>query len=147
MSHPPRKSVVMTADIVAIDMYSDMKKSANFIDEYSVWYPATNSASASAKSNGSRLVSANADTKKTTKAIHMAGEKMFHAGSLMTLNSTNDPVCRQTTSGSDSEPADISTLTAASVSESSYEIICAEARIPPKSEYLFAEAHPAITMP
>src|SRR5712671_2506438 len=36
MSHPPRKSVVMSAEIVAIAMYSDMKKSANFMDEYSV---------------------------------------------------------------------------------------------------------------
>src|SRR5437764_14894089 len=36
MSQPPRKSVVISADIVAIAMYSDMKKSANFIDEYSV---------------------------------------------------------------------------------------------------------------
>src|SRR5437870_9762574 len=35
-SHPPRKRVAMSADMVAIDMYSDMKKSANFIDEYSV---------------------------------------------------------------------------------------------------------------
>src|SRR5215470_17195523 len=35
-SHPPRKSVVMTADMVAMDMYSAMKKSANFMDEYSV---------------------------------------------------------------------------------------------------------------
>src|SRR3954468_9072985 len=40
MSHPPRKNVVMRADIVAMAMYSPMKKSANFIDEYSVWYPA-----------------------------------------------------------------------------------------------------------
>src|ERR1700674_2616931 len=36
MSHPPRKSVVISAEIVAIEMYSDMKNSANFIDEYSV---------------------------------------------------------------------------------------------------------------
>src|SRR5439155_8314065 len=36
MSHPPRKRVVRRADIVNIDMYSPMKKSANFIDEYSV---------------------------------------------------------------------------------------------------------------
>ena len=36
MSQPPRKSVTISADIVAMAMYSDMKKSANFIDEYSV---------------------------------------------------------------------------------------------------------------
>src|SRR5258706_1215248 len=77
-SHPPRKSVVMSADMVAIDMYSAMKKSANFIDEYSVWYPATSSASASAKSNGRRFVSANAETLKTMKLSAMAGVKAFH---------------------------------------------------------------------
>src|SRR5437763_1851958 len=37
MSHPPRNSVVISADMVAMAMYSDMKNSANFIDEYSVW--------------------------------------------------------------------------------------------------------------
>src|SRR3954447_13494854 len=37
MSQPPRKSVVTRADMVPMAMYSAMKKSANFIDEYSVW--------------------------------------------------------------------------------------------------------------
>src|SRR5437764_3577949 len=36
MSHPPRKRVVISVEIVAMAMYSDMKKRANFIDEYSV---------------------------------------------------------------------------------------------------------------
>src|SRR2546430_8001262 len=36
ISQPPRNSVVMSAEMVAIAIYSDMKKSANFIDEYSV---------------------------------------------------------------------------------------------------------------
>src|SRR6266516_7078490 len=36
MLQPPRNSVVTSADIVPMDMYSDMKNSANFIDEYSV---------------------------------------------------------------------------------------------------------------
>ena len=39
-------------------VYSARKKSANFIDEYSVWYPATSSVSASGMSNGRRFVSA-----------------------------------------------------------------------------------------
>ncbi len=47
-------------------MYSAMKNMANFMAEYSVWYPATSSASASGRSKGRRLVSAKADTKKTT---------------------------------------------------------------------------------
>ena len=39
-------------------MYSARKKSANFMAEYSVWYPATSSVSASGRSNGRRFVSA-----------------------------------------------------------------------------------------
>src|ERR1700682_2404199 len=54
MSQPPKKRVTVSAEMAAMAMYSDMKKSANFIDEYSVWYPATSSESASAKSKGSR---------------------------------------------------------------------------------------------
>src|SRR5260221_10273570 len=83
ISQPPKKSVTVSAEMAAIDMYSDMKKRANFIDEYSVWYPATSSASASAKSNGRRFVSAKAETMKTIMESHMAGERQFQAGSLM----------------------------------------------------------------
>src|SRR2546427_13222485 len=36
MSHPPRNNVVITADIVAMEIYSLMKNRANFMDEYSV---------------------------------------------------------------------------------------------------------------
>src|SRR5437588_11403014 len=36
ISQPPRKSVVISAEMVAMEMYSDMKNRANFIDEYSV---------------------------------------------------------------------------------------------------------------
>jgi hypothetical protein len=46
-----------------------------------------------------------------------------------------------------SDPAAISALTAARVSDSSYEIICAEERMPPKSEYLLADDQPAIVTP
>src|SRR6266508_1032862 len=79
-SHPPKKSVTTSAAIVVMAMYSDMKNMANFIDEYSVWYPATSSASASAKSKGSRFVSAKAATMKTIIDSHIAGEKQFQEG-------------------------------------------------------------------
>ena len=46
-------------------MYSAMKNIENFIAEYSVWYPATSSLSDSGRSNGARLVSAKAATRKT----------------------------------------------------------------------------------
>jgi hypothetical protein len=44
--------------------YSPKKNNANVIEEYSVLYPETNSASASGKSKGARLVSAKAVMKK-----------------------------------------------------------------------------------
>src|SRR5258706_13716863 len=147
MSHPPKKRGTVRAEMAAIDMYSDMKKRANFIDEYSVWYPATSSASASAKSNGRRVVSAKADTMKTIIDSHMAGEKQFHDGIRIVSKRTKTPRCELTTSVRRGGPATSSAETADSVSASSYEIIWAEARMPPKSENLFADDHPATARP
>jgi hypothetical protein len=45
--------------------YSPKKNSAKVIEEYSVLYPDTSSASASGKSKGARFVSAKIDIKKT----------------------------------------------------------------------------------
>jgi hypothetical protein len=50
--------------MIIILPYSPKKNIAKIIDEYSTLYPATNSASASGKSNGARLVSATMDIKK-----------------------------------------------------------------------------------
>src|SRR5690242_19660989 len=69
MSHPPKKSVAMSALDVTMLAYSAMKKSENFMAEYSVWYPATSSDTASGRTNGTRLVSANAETMKMKNAI------------------------------------------------------------------------------
>ena len=55
---PPKKKVTATADTVIILAYSAIKNNANFILLYSVWKPATNSVSASGKSNGHLFVSA-----------------------------------------------------------------------------------------
>ena len=55
---PPKKSRVATQATVIMFAYSAMKNMANFMEEYSVWYPATSSDSASGRSNGLRLVSA-----------------------------------------------------------------------------------------
>src|SRR5947209_8912051 len=55
--HPPRKSVVASAETVTRLMYSARKNIANLIEAYSVWKPATSSLSASGRSNGARLVS------------------------------------------------------------------------------------------
>ena len=47
--------------------YSAMKNAANFMLLYSAWKPATSSFSASGRSNGMRLVSANAAIMKMMK--------------------------------------------------------------------------------
>ena len=57
------------AVMVIMLAYSAMKKDANFMLLYSVWNPATSSFSASGKSNGMRLVSANAAMRKTIKLM------------------------------------------------------------------------------
>ena len=49
--------MVASAETVIMLTYSARKNSANFIEEYSVWYPPTSSPSPSGRSNGSRLVS------------------------------------------------------------------------------------------
>jgi hypothetical protein len=55
--------------------YSLKKNIAKLIEEYSKLYPATNSASASGKSNGVRFVSANIEIKKII--INGKNEKKF----------------------------------------------------------------------
>src|SRR5579862_9715201 len=64
---PPRNSSVAMELTVIMLAYSAMKKLANFMLLYSVWKPATSSFSASGKSNGTRLVSANAAITKMIK--------------------------------------------------------------------------------
>ena len=61
---PPKNKRAVTAAIKIILLYSARKNKANPIAEYSTLYPETNSASASGKSKGCRLVSAKAVTKK-----------------------------------------------------------------------------------
>lgn len=63
-NQPPKNNIVNNADINSMLLYSPKKNMAKIIDEYSVLYPATNSASASVKSKGVRLVSANIEIKK-----------------------------------------------------------------------------------
>ena len=56
--HPPKKSVTQSAERTIMLMYSAVWKSPQRMPEYSVWYPATSSVSASGRSNGGREVSA-----------------------------------------------------------------------------------------
>src|SRR5262245_44789214 len=67
-SHPPKKSVVATAEITIMFAYSARKKRAKRMPLYSVWNPPVSSCSASGRSNGARLVSARPPMKKMTNA-------------------------------------------------------------------------------
>ena len=87
--------------------YSARKNSANDIELYSVWYPATSSCSASGKSNGARLVSAMPATKKMKKPT--GARNTYHAGTGTTLKSHHTPACWSTISRSDSVLAITST--------------------------------------
>src|SRR5207247_5191397 len=56
--HPPRNKVVATQATTNMLAYSASMKKAKRIPEYSVWYPATSSDSASGMSKGVRFTSA-----------------------------------------------------------------------------------------
>ena len=58
----------MRQQLTSMAEYSASMKKANFIAEYSVWYPATSSDSASGRSNGVRLFSAFMATRKMKQA-------------------------------------------------------------------------------
>ena len=58
-NQPPKNNIDEKALIKSIFAYSPKKKRANVIAEYSTLYPETSSASASGKSKGCLLVSAN----------------------------------------------------------------------------------------
>src|ERR1019366_5880612 len=65
-SQPPRNRIVAIAHIVVIATYSPSMNSKYGVEPYSTMKPATSSDSASTRSNGGRLVSASAQTKKIT---------------------------------------------------------------------------------
>src|SRR6185295_418053 len=67
---PPRNSVTAMQEMVMTLANSPRKKRPNFMLEYSVWKPATSSASASGRSNGARLVSASAVSMKMPNATN-----------------------------------------------------------------------------
>jgi hypothetical protein len=67
-NQPPKNKILQRAHIIKILAYSPKKNKANPIAEYSVKYPATNSASASGKSKGARFVSAKIHTNQIITA-------------------------------------------------------------------------------
>src|SRR3954468_3447032 len=101
-SQPPRNRIVAMAHMVAIAMYSPRKNNRNGVDEYSTANPATSSDSASTRSNGARLVSASAETKKMTN--------IGNNGSQNQLNIPQLPSCASTIADRFSDPTHNSTV-------------------------------------
>src|SRR5579862_5009251 len=65
-SQPPRNRIVHMAHMVVTATYSPSMNIMYGVEPYSTMKPATSSDSASTRSNGGRLVSASAETKKIT---------------------------------------------------------------------------------
>src|SRR5271156_5275551 len=65
-SQPPRNRIVIMAHMVQTAAYSPSMNIMYGVEPYSTIKPATSSDSASTRSNGGRLVSASAETKKIT---------------------------------------------------------------------------------
>src|SRR5215470_14068684 len=97
-SQPPRNRMVAIAHMVVMAMYSPRKNSRNGVEEYSTAKPATSSDSASTRSNGGRLVSASADTKKITNIGKSGGKNTFQ------LSMPYLPICDSTIADRLSEP-------------------------------------------
>src|SRR5678816_3250185 len=123
-SHPPKKSVAISALAVIMLQYSEIGNSENFIALYSVWYPAMSSDSASGRSNGSRFVSARPEMRKTKN------EKK--SGRTYQVPACCDAMMLEKLT----LPERSSTGIRLSPIATSYEIICALDRRPPRSAYL-----------
>src|SRR6266852_9161294 len=138
-SQPPRNKMVASAHMVAMAMYSPRKNNRNGVAEYSTAKPATNSDSASTRSNGGRLVSASADTKNTTN--------MGSSGSQNQLNMPHLPSCASTIADRLSEPTHNSTVMMTKPIETSYDTICAAERSAARNGYFEFDAQPAMITP
>ena len=131
MYQPPRKKRALRLDIRIILLYSARKKRANPIAEYSTLYPDTSSASASGRSKGCRFVSASVVTKKIMKIGNSGAtsQKFFWP-------STRVEKFRV--------PENSRTDTSVAPRETSYEIIWAAERRPPRKAYFELLDQPAI---
>src|SRR5688500_8196030 len=109
-------------------------------------------------SKGERLVSAKTETMKTTHATNIGANESRRPNTAVAplRPGTSKPnafhghgqgPCRSTISFSSSVPATSTTQRTDSVSASSYEIICAEERMAPSSEYFEPDDQPPSTRP
>ena len=103
--------------------------------EYSVWYPATSSVSASGRSNGGREVSAIPASRNTTRPT------------ICGMKNQSVACCLSTISTRFSDWPIITTPSTESASATSYETSCAQVRIEPRIEYFESEAQPPTMKP
>src|SRR6476469_9653223 len=101
-SQPPRNRIAPMAHIVAIATYSPSMNIMYGVEPYSTMKPATSSDSASTRSKGGRLVSASAETKKTTN--------IGRSGSQYQPSRPHFVFCASTICDRFSEPAQSSTV-------------------------------------
>ena len=83
---PPRNRITPTALTKYMLAYSARKKNDHRMPLYSVWKPPTSSLSASARSNGARLLLASVTVKKVKNAKNVNGSRN-------TNQLTNQPDC------------------------------------------------------
>src|ERR1700742_5005472 len=76
-SQPPKNRIVASAHIVVIATYSPSMNKRYGVEPYSTMKPATSSDSASTRSNGGRLVSANAEMKNTMNMGNSGSQNQF----------------------------------------------------------------------
>src|SRR5580698_7716234 len=76
-SQPPRNMIVISAHMVQTATYSPSMNIIYGVEPYSTMKPATSSDSASIRSNGGRLVSASAETKKITSIGSSGNQYQF----------------------------------------------------------------------
>ena len=95
-SQPPRNRIVVIAHIKNVAANSPKKYNINSVEEYSVWYPATNSASASGKSNGGLFVSARAEIKNITNIGNKGKTNQIFFWAITISDKLRDPTQRRT---------------------------------------------------
>ena len=106
-SHPPKKQIAIITDNHNILLYSAKKNNAKVIAEYSTLKPATSSASASGRSKGARLVSANNDIKNTTQVGNSGKQNHVPIFCWLTISIKLNEL-EQTAIGSNNKPIETS---------------------------------------
>src|SRR5579871_3092684 len=148
-SQPPRNRMVAMAHMVPIATYSPSMNIMYGVEPYSTMKPATSSDSASTRSNGGRLVSASAETKKITSIGNSGNQYQLRKLSHGTPRVVARPrlCCASTIAVRLSEPTHSSTVMMTKPIETSYDTICAADRSAARNGYFEFDAQPAMMTP